>query len=355
MELADAAHLRGMEASLELPATILGTTQRKAPALPEPVPAPQPTVRTDPPVSSARPADNATAELAHDQPSKTAPPIKTAPPKEYVVQKKDTMTTIAEKYYGSSSPRFVDILVKSNQGRVKNANTVIEGQKLLIPNLPPEMFENAPGFDVSSQAPLASMDEMLNGARRAPKASVTPAGAAGTASGISAPPRGARPGTGVAASPAQGVKLNADPSRVPDLADLVPVLANPTAPKSTAKPSAAKDKAAKSSSASAPAAKDAKSEKPKSKDAKPDRAPRLAGDPSKALVDKDGQMYRWYEVKRNDTLANIARQELGSAERWNEIRKLNGAVDPKKIKPGERIRLPRKPQSTARESGRASA
>ncbi len=56
---------------------------------------------------------------------------------------------------------------------------------------------------------------------------------------------------------------------------------------------------------------------------------------------KSGEMYRWYEVKPKDTLQTIARENLGSSQRWQEIKKLNPGLDPQKMKPGERIKVPR--------------
>jgi hypothetical protein len=74
---------------------------------------------------------------------------------------------------------------------------------------------------------------------------------------------------------------------------------------------------------------------------------------------KDGrgdEMFRWYEVKPNDTLSTIAQDRLGSSSRWREIKKLNGNVDPQKMRAGSRIKVPRtKPVSVGSEKGRISA
>lgn len=52
--------------------------------------------------------------------------------------------------------------------------------------------------------------------------------------------------------------------------------------------------------------------------------------------------YREYTVKENDTLSDIAQDELGSASRWQEIYNLNKDVisNPDLIYPGQKIKLP---------------
>ena len=83
--------------------------------------------------------------------------------------------------------------------------------------------------------------------------------------------------------------------------------------------------------------------------------------PSRALVenkekDKGNDLYRWYEIKAKDNLVSIARDNLESANRWQEIKKLNPDLNPQKMKPGDRIKVPRaKPLSRAIDIGRESA
>lgn len=48
-----------------------------------------------------------------------------------------------------------------------------------------------------------------------------------------------------------------------------------------------------------------------------------------------------YVVKRGDTLAKIAVKFYGESKRWKDIAKLNNIRDPKSIKVGQRVRLPR--------------
>ncbi len=49
---------------------------------------------------------------------------------------------------------------------------------------------------------------------------------------------------------------------------------------------------------------------------------------------------RWYTIQRNDSLQSIAKRLLDDAGRWREILKLNRSLDPHKILPGARIKLP---------------
>jgi len=49
---------------------------------------------------------------------------------------------------------------------------------------------------------------------------------------------------------------------------------------------------------------------------------------------------RVYTIRKNDTLQSIARRLLDDPERWREIQKLNRDLDPRKIVPGMRIKLP---------------
>ncbi len=53
-------------------------------------------------------------------------------------------------------------------------------------------------------------------------------------------------------------------------------------------------------------------------------------------------------------LSTIAARELGSAARWPEIMKLNQDLDPKRMKPGTKIKLPNG-QSKAEGDQRVSA
>mgnify|MGYP001581031377 CR=1 FL=1 len=70
--------------------------------------------------------------------------------------------------------------------------------------------------------------------------------------------------------------------------------------------------------------------------------------------------FRWYQVKKNDRYASIAREQLGDTGRWKEVYELNKDKfpDPQRIREGVRIKLPAPPrrgagsQQTVRESRR---
>lgn len=48
-----------------------------------------------------------------------------------------------------------------------------------------------------------------------------------------------------------------------------------------------------------------------------------------------------YTVKKGDTLMSIAAAKLGAAKRWKEIKRMNpGIRDPKRLKVGQKIKLP---------------
>jgi LysM repeat protein len=51
----------------------------------------------------------------------------------------------------------------------------------------------------------------------------------------------------------------------------------------------------------------------------------------------------WYTIRPNDTLAGIATRFLNDSRRWREIAEVNRALDPQKMVPGTRIRLPLMP------------
>lgn len=59
-----------------------------------------------------------------------------------------------------------------------------------------------------------------------------------------------------------------------------------------------------------------------------------------AAVTDETASVRWYTIKRNDSLISIARRFLNDGDRWREILKMNDGLDPHKIFPGVRIKLP---------------
>lgn len=76
----------------------------------------------------------------------------------------------------------------------------------------------------------------------------------------------------------------------------------------------------------------------------PDPAPYRKGSKKAAKKSKPatGVATREYEIKEGDSLGTIARDHLGSARRWKEIVKANPGIDPKKLKLGQKIRMPAK-------------
>lgn len=50
---------------------------------------------------------------------------------------------------------------------------------------------------------------------------------------------------------------------------------------------------------------------------------------------------RTYTVRGGDTLSSIAQAQLGKASRWPELARLNGIRDPRSLKVGQRLRLPK--------------
>ncbi len=65
------------------------------------------------------------------------------------------------------------------------------------------------------------------------------------------------------------------------------------------------------------------------------------GPQPKAALETKTETIRWYTIRKNDSLARIARRELKNARRWPEIVKLNKELDARKpIFAGMRIKLP---------------
>ncbi len=59
---------------------------------------------------------------------------------------------------------------------------------------------------------------------------------------------------------------------------------------------------------------------------------------------EDGSFFE-HEVQRNDTLSSISKKFYGSTIHWKTIEKANPGIDPKKLKVGDVVRVPRKPDS----------
>lgn len=245
---------------------------RTAPPLPAQVPVPAPTPRDTTPTltMSGGPSEDAAPTPTTTVPTPTLSTPTTTPPthaagapKEYIVKKGETLVQIAKAMYQSASPKIMDFLMKSNKDRIKNKHFLVEGQKLMIPELPADMFEPVTNINVGqSSARLAGLRDRVNSI-----------------------------GTGGADSPRHAPEIRLESARKPD-----------------------------------------------SESARPSKE------------------VRTYEVKANQTFSSIARDELGSERYWKEIAKLNKGVDPAKMRPGTKIRIPaRKSAPELGSTGRSAA
>ncbi len=134
--------------------------RRVAPALPaQPIEIdrPEPTVPAAPPRMSPSPD-------VKPERGPSSPPTREAEPREYLVQKGETLGEIAKRHYGTANMRAVEFLATSN--KMKDVHTVREGQRLAIPALPPELaaiVEPAPSFDarrLTGDARTVSSEEL---------------------------------------------------------------------------------------------------------------------------------------------------------------------------------------------------
>lgn len=65
-----------------------------------------------------------------------------------------------------------------------------------------------------------------------------------------------------------------------------------------------------------------------------------SGAKRRASATKAGAKKKIYTVKKGDTLISIAKKQLGDADRWKEISKLNKNIQPRSLKPKMKLRLP---------------
>ncbi len=110
------------------------------------------------------------------------------------------------------------------------------------------------------------------------------------------------------------------------------------------KPTPASEKVAQS--------KDKEADKPASKKDVAEKKPAKKADEQVAGNDKNPANIKWYQVKKNDRFASIARDQLGDAGRWHEVYEMNKDKfpDPQKIREGVRIKLP--PATTLAAAGK---
>ncbi len=189
--------------------------------------------------------------------------------KEYVVQRGDTLWKIAKDEYKSSKTAVVEHIVQANAKIIKDKDSLVVGQKIVLPQLPSDLFEPVESVNVSGSGErLVRVDQLL-----------------------------------------QGTSATND-RRAPE--DFKPVT----------------------------------KEGDKSK----------TGTVSTSVDSSAKPAHQEYIVQPRDTFTNIAEKQLGSKKYWTEIKKLNPGVDPTRMTPGMKIKLPNKRSLTQNgESQRASA
>jgi nucleoid-associated protein YgaU len=85
-----------------------------------------------------------------------------------------------------------------------------------------------------------------------------------------------------------------------------------------------------------------KSDPPKANAPTPSKTEEAKSRATKKSAEPTSATYRWYQVKKNDRYASIAREQLGDAGRWRELHELNKDKfpNPQSIREGVRIKLP---------------
>ena len=70
--------------------------------------------------------------------------------------------------------------------------------------------------------------------------------------------------------------------------------------------------------------------------------PESPGGKVKGHTPPQGKAFRWYQIRKQDRYASIAREQLGDEGRWREIFELNRGKFPNadRIREGVRIKLP---------------
>jgi nucleoid-associated protein YgaU len=87
--------------------------------------------------------------------------------------------------------------------------------------------------------------------------------------------------------------------------------------------------------------KDSPSEKEKSGDGKKSKDKKDGDKLAESRKSRDKDI-RIYEVQSKDNLTQIAREQLGSETLWKQILKMNPGLDPAKMRPGMKVKLPAK-------------
>jgi phage tail protein X len=96
---------------------------RRAPPLIARIDEPEPTPRFREPTRSTPPDETQTAAT-------TNPPQE---PRKYVVKKGDTLSKIARRFFGKDTPSVIELIVRKNNGVIRDRNRIVVGQEILIP------------------------------------------------------------------------------------------------------------------------------------------------------------------------------------------------------------------------------
>ncbi len=249
-------------------------------------------------------------------------------PDVYVVQKGDSLVKIAKKHYNNSSTPVLDFLLRSNRGKLRGRDYVVEGQKLMIPVLPVSL-----GGAVRDMVAAGPASDRIEDADPAPSTRSS------TAFRPLSSERTAPPASAIVkleqdrTAPDSTLAKRSTPS--PDPSTSHRVGENQTSRK-------AAGEAGESPSVS-PASDDARrrtADERSTAGTEPKQSARDKRPPAAEKSDEDA--YRWYTVRPKDTLASIANKELGDRDNWEDIVKLNKSLRPTKMKVGDKIRLPKR-------------
>ncbi len=93
------------------------------------------------------PAGGRVAPVAEETRAPAPPKTEPAAARTYVVRARDTLTVIARRFYGAEGGRLWRRIWEANRDRLDDPNTLVVGQKLVIPGLrtaPPEPERSAP-------------------------------------------------------------------------------------------------------------------------------------------------------------------------------------------------------------------
>lgn len=138
------------------------TTEDSVPAKPGSMPEPVKMVPENKTEMSPSPAVAGSRALENKATEKPAENKTTEPAVVHKVEPGQSVSKIAAKYYGRSTPDRVEAICKANRDVLKNAQTVRAGDNLKIPAL--EGFEPAPGFlgtGAPKPAPKAARPETV--------------------------------------------------------------------------------------------------------------------------------------------------------------------------------------------------